>query len=67
MSPRAARYKVLKQVVGVDAEPVLAATVDESNARLTGVPAGAVVKLQVVPTNEVGDGGGSAVLELRAA
>ena len=66
---RAARYQVLKQVVGTDADFVLADTVEDSEAELslTGVPAGAAVKLQVVPLNEIGPGAPSAVLELRAA
>jgi hypothetical protein len=64
---RAARYKVLKQVVGTDADFVLAATVDDSEAELTGVPAGATVKLQIVPLNGVGAGAASEVITLQAA
>jgi hypothetical protein len=52
---------------GVDAEPVLALTVDDSAAQLTGVPAGATVKLQVVATNAVGDAPASEVVQLQAA
>ncbi len=64
---RAARYKVLKQVVGTDADFVVADTVDESEAELTGVPAGATVKLKIVPLNGVGEGAPSVVLTLQAA
>lgn len=64
---RAARYRLLKQVVGTDADFVLADTVDESEAQLTGVPAGATVKLQVVPINGAGSGAASDVIELLAA
>ncbi|MBI3417562.1 MAG: hypothetical protein HY043_19905 [Verrucomicrobia bacterium] len=64
---RAARYKVLKQVVGVDAQPTLAATVDDSDAQITGVPTGATVQLQIVATNEKGDAPASAVIQLQAA
>lgn len=64
---RAAHYKVFKQVVGVDAEPVLALTVDDSDAQLTGVPSGATVKLQIVATNAVGDAPASEVIQLQAA
>lgn len=64
---RASRYKVLKQVVGVDAEPVLAITVEASDAELTGFPVGATVILQVVATNAVGDASPSAVIQLQAA
>jgi hypothetical protein len=64
---RAARYRVLKQVVGTDPEWVPADTVEESAAQLTGVPSGATVKLQVVPVNGVGEGPASEVIELQAA
>ena len=63
---RAARYRVLKQVVGVDAAMVVAETVDESAAQLTA-PTGATVRLQIVATNSVGDAPASEAVELRAA
>ena len=64
---RAAHYKIFKQVVGVDAEPVLALTVNDSDAQLTGLPVGATVKLQIVATNSVGDAPASEVIQLLAA
>ncbi len=64
---RAARYKVLRQVVGTDAEFVVVETVDDSAAEVIGLPAGATVKLQVVPLNEIGEGAPSDVIELQAA
>ena len=64
---RAARYRVLKQVVGTDADFVVVETVEESEAQLTNVPAGATVKLQIVPVNGVGSGAPSDVIELHAA
>ena len=64
---RVARYKVFKQVVGVDAELVLAETVEDSDAQLTGLIAGTTVKLQIVATNSVGDAPASEVIELQAA
>jgi hypothetical protein len=45
----------------------VAETVDESEAELTGLPAGALVKLQIVPLNAVGEGAPSEVIELQAA
>ncbi len=57
----AARYKVFKQVVGVDAE-----TVEASELELTGVPVGATVRLQIVASNAVGDAPASPVIELQA-
>ncbi len=64
---RASRYKIFRQVVGVDAEPVLALTVDGNDAQLTGLPVGATVKLQIVASNAVGDAPASEVIELQAA
>ena len=64
---RAARHKVLKQVVGLNTEPVLATTVDDSDAQLSGIPASAVVKLQILATNGLGDAPPSEVIQLQAA
>ncbi len=64
---RAASYKVYKQVVGVDAAPILAASVDESDAQLTELPAGATVKITVIATNAAGDAPMSEEIELLAA
>ena len=64
---RAASYKVYKQVVGVDAAPVLFTTVDDSDAQLTDVPSGATVKLLIVATNAAGDAPASEEIELLAA
>lgn len=64
---RAGHYKVFKQVVGVDPAPVLALSVNDSDAQLTGLPSGATVRLQIVATNGVGDAPPSPVVELQAA
>lgn len=64
---RASRYKVMKQIIGVDSEPILAMTIAQNDTELTGIPAGAVVKLQIVPTNSVGDGPASPPIQLHAA
>jgi len=64
---RASRYKLLKQVVGVDPEPVLAATVEDTDAQIDSIPEGATVQLQVVASNGVGDAPASDVIELQAA
>lgn len=64
---RATRYKVLKQVVGVDAEPVWFITVDDSNAQVTDLPTGTTMKLQIVATNAVGDAPASEIIQLQAA
>ena len=59
--------KLFKQVVGVDVEPVLFSTVDDSDVQVTGLPVGATVKLQIVATNSVGDAPASEVVQLQAA
>jgi hypothetical protein len=64
-APRADHYKLFKQVVGVDAEPVLVSSVEDSDAQFPVTP-GTVVKLQVVPSNAMGDGPASDVLEIAA-
>jgi len=64
---RAARYKLFKQVVGVDEAPVLAATVADSDAELAGFTTGTTVQLTVVATNAVGDAPASQVIQLQAA
>ncbi len=63
---RATRYRVLK-LVGAAANWEVADTVEESQAQLTGIPAGTTVKLQIVPLNGVGEGAASAVVQLQAA
>ena len=64
---RAARYQVFKQVVGTDAEFVLAETVIASEAELDDVPSGVTVKLRIVPVNSAGDGPASEIVQLQAA
>lgn len=52
---RAVAYRFYKQVVGVDPDFILAVTVSESNATLTGLPSGATVKVRVIAVNADGD------------
>jgi hypothetical protein len=66
-TPRAARYRVLRQVVGMEVDFVVAETVEDSDARLRNVPSGATVKLQIVPVNASGPGEASDAIELQAA
>lgn len=53
--------------MGEDAELVLALTVEDSDAQLIDVPAGATVRAQVVASNGVGDAPASEVVQLQAA
>lgn len=64
---RAARYQVFKQVVGTDADFVLAETVIASEAEIDDVPSGALVKVKVVPLNSAGEGAASDIVQLNAA
>ncbi|MFA6289385.1 MAG: fibronectin type III domain-containing protein [Opitutaceae bacterium] len=54
---RVERYRVLKQVAGVDAAPVLVdGSLHENAVTLQGLPSGKEVTLTVVPVNTAGEG-----------
>ena len=54
---RADRYRVFKQIVGVDAAPVeFASAVSDSEFTLTGLPPGSQARIHIVPVNDAGDG-----------
>jgi hypothetical protein len=59
---RATRYRVWKQLDGVDAAPVAVATVTDSNATLTGLPSGKPLKISVTAANEAGESPASDVV-----
>lgn len=61
---RADRYRVWRQVVGVDADFVAVETVYDSDASLAGLPTGATVKIQVTSVNDAGESAPSAVVEI---
>jgi len=52
---RAARYRVWVRVLTVDADFRAAATVTDSDATLTGLPAGKTVKVRVTALNDAGE------------
>ncbi len=54
-APRAAYYRVYRQVVGSDPQFVLAASVQDSDATLTGLPSGATLIVHVLSVNADGD------------
>jgi hypothetical protein len=54
-APRAERYRVWKQVAGVDSDFVAAVTVTDSDATITGLPAGAAIAIRVTAANETGE------------
>jgi hypothetical protein len=51
---RATRYRVFKQVVGVDNAFVQVNTVNDSDCTLSGLPTGKTVKVQVISANDAG-------------
>lgn len=54
---RAERYRVIKQVVGVDPAPVIVTgTLYENELTLQGLPSGKAVKITVLAVNASGDG-----------
>jgi len=62
---RARWYRVFKQVVGVDPEPVEALTqIEESEALVQGLPSGATVKIHIVAYNAAGDSAPSATQQI---
>jgi len=62
-TPRALRYHVEIQIVGVDAGFRRVATVTESDATITSLPAGSTVRVRVLAVNDAGDGPPSDVVE----
>lgn len=62
--PRAGRYRVLKQIVGVDAEFVTVETVYDTQFTFTGLPAGKTLRVQIVSANEAGTGDPSETVEI---
>ena len=52
--PRATRYRVFKQIDGVDAVPVNLNTVTDSDATLTAQPSGKTLKVYVIAANDAG-------------
>lgn len=64
-APRAVRYRVFKQVVGVDADFVFDQTVTDSDATIIGLPAGKTVRVRVIAVNaQDEEGPPSAVQEI---
>jgi hypothetical protein len=51
---RATRYRVFKQVVGVDATFIAAATVTDSDYTFTGLTSGQTLRVQIIAANDAG-------------
>jgi hypothetical protein len=63
-TPRAGRYRVLKQVIGVDAEPVLADTIYDTQFAFTGLTAGQTLRVFVEAANDAGIADPSEAVEI---
>lgn len=61
---RATRYRVFKQIVGVDAAFVAAATVTDSDYTFAGLPSGQTVKVQIISANDAGQAQPSVTAEI---
>lgn len=51
----AAHYRVWKQIVGTDANPVAVSSPTDTEATLSGLPSGATVKITVTSVNDAGE------------
>jgi hypothetical protein len=61
---RATRYRVFKQIDGVDAIPVNINTVTDSDATLTGQPSGKTLKIYVIAANDAGQAAPSDTVQI---
>ena len=61
---RATRYRVFKQVVGVDADFVFVTNVTDSDYTFTGLPSGKTVKVQIIAANDAGQAAPSTTAEI---
>jgi hypothetical protein len=61
---RADRYRVFKQIVGVDAEPVPAETVYDPQFMFSGLTAGQRLRVYVTAANEAGESKPSEIVEI---
>ncbi len=61
---RATRYRVFKQIVGVDATMVAAVTVTDSDYTFTGLTSGKTLKVQIIAANDAGQAQPSTTAEI---
>jgi hypothetical protein len=61
---RATRYRVFKQIVGVDADWVAAETVTDSDYTFTGLTSGQTLKVRIVSANDAGQAAPSVTAEI---
>jgi hypothetical protein len=66
-APRAARYRVLKQIVGIDGELIAVETVSNTQYAFTGLTAGQTLRVQIQPGNDAGLGNPSETMEIVVA
>ncbi len=61
---RATRYRVYKQIDGVDPIPINIVTVTEADATLTGQPSGMLLKIFVIAANDAGQAAPSDTVQI---
>ncbi len=66
-TPRADHYRVWKQVVGVDADPIAIGSPTDSDFTLTGLPSGATVKVYITAVNDAGESAPSVTKQMLVA
>jgi hypothetical protein len=61
---RATRYRVFKQIVGVDNAFVFVMNVTDSDCTLSGLPSGSTVRVRIIAANDAGEAAPSAATEI---
>lgn len=64
-TPRADRYHIEAQIVGVDTDFKRLLTREESDATLTGLPSGKTVRVRILALNSAGPSAASEVVEIK--
>ncbi len=65
--PRATRYRVWMQILGTDANFIAVATVQDSDATLDNLPAGATIRIRITAANDTGESPPSPSAEITLA
>jgi hypothetical protein len=61
---RATRFRVYKQIDGVDPIPINITTVSEADATLTGQPSGKLLKIYIIAANDAGEAAPSDTVQI---
>jgi hypothetical protein len=63
-APRASRYRIFKQVLTVDPEPVNVETVHDTQFMLEGLHSGKTVRIHVISANDAGEAPASETVDV---